>query len=232
MEPELIYQDENFLAVNKPAGLLVHGVAGKVLKEPTLADWLIKNFPEVKGVGDDPANRPGIVHRLDKETSGVMIVAKNQKTFDYLKSQFQEHKVRKTYLALAVGRVKDKTGRIDLPIGLKSGTTKRTVTAKKMKMVKEAVTDYEVKKYLEIGEREFTLLAVTPRTGRTHQIRVHLAAIGHPIVGDKLYGGRRTELAGLDRQFLHAQSIEFVSPSGRRLRLEADLPAELAKLTD
>ncbi len=156
------------------------------------------NYPEVKNVGDDPGQRPGIVHRLDKETSGVVVVARNQETFDYLKSQFQQHKVQKTYLALVIGKVKDKTGRIDLPMGIKSGTTKRSVSAKKMKMVKEAITDYRALKYLKIGDRDFTLLEVMPKTGRTHQLRVHAASIGHPIIGDPLYSrkARRSAAAG------------------------------------
>ncbi|MDP3999683.1 MAG: RluA family pseudouridine synthase [bacterium] len=231
----IIYKDKNFLAINKPAGILVQKAPGAGHREaeaPTIVDWLLENYPEVKTVGDKPEERPGIVHRLDRETSGVMLVARNQETFDYLKSQFQERKVQKTYWALVFGNVKDSSGRIELPIGIKSGTTKRTVFAKKMKMIKEAVTDYEVIKYLKIGGEDFTLLKVLPRTGRTHQIRVHLTAIGHPIMGDKLYGGKRNQLAGLDRQFLHAQSIEFTSSTGERVKFEADLPEELEKILD
>ncbi len=208
-----------------------------------MADWLLEHYPEVKKISDYYARagiarqssaiaerRWGIVHRLDKETSGVVVVARNQETFDYLKFQFQQHKVQKTYLALVVGKVKDRTGRIDLPMGIKSGTTKRSVSAKKMKMVKEAVTDYRALKYLKIGDRDFTLLEVRPQTGRTHQIRVHLAAIGYPVAGDSLYGGKRTKVEGLSRQFLHAQSIEFTAPDGKRVKFEADLPPELASL--
>jgi 23S rRNA pseudouridine1911/1915/1917 synthase len=237
----VIYQDKNLLVINKPAGLLVHPVklkakSSKLKAEPTLASWLLENYPETGKVGDDPANRPGIVHRLDRETSGIMIIARNQETFDYLKSQFQQQKFQKTYLALVFGKVENKTGRIEKPIGIKSGTTKRSVLAKKMKMVKEAITDYEVISYHQFprqsasGQREaatFSLLKVMPRTGRTHQIRVHLAAIGHPVMGDKVYGGKRGELTGLNRQFLHAQSIEFTGPDGERVKFEADLPKEL-----
>ena len=229
MQISIIYKDKNFLAVNKPAGLLVHRVK-KEQKEPTLVDWLLENYPEVKNVGDDPEARPGIVHRLDKDTSGVMLIARNQKTFDYLKSLFQKHQIQKTYIALVAGEVKDKTGRIEKPIGIKSGTAKRSVFAKKMKMVKEAITDYKVIKFLKLKDEDFTLLEVRPQTGRTHQIRVHLAYIGHPVAGDKMYGGKRTKVEGLTRQFLHAQSVEFTSPDGKRMRFEAELPPELAEL--
>lgn len=241
---EVIYKDQNFLVINKPAGLLVHQVSGVKHQELTLADWLIKNYPEVKKISDpyyrksglarhssaEAERRWGIVHRLDKDTSGIMVVARNQKTFDYLKSLFQKHLIQKTYIALVVGRVKDKTGRIEKPIGIKSGTARRSVFAKKMKMVKEAITEYRVIKFVKLKDNDFTLLEVMPKTGRTHQIRVHLASIGHPVAGDKLYGGKRTKVEGLGRQFLHAQSVEFTDPNGKRMRFEAELPEELAIL--
>ncbi len=223
MEIPVIYKDKNLLVINKPAGVLVHQTSKK--EAGTLAGWLLENYPETGKVGDDPANRPGIVHRLDRETSGVMIIARNQETFDFLKAIFQKREAQKTYLALVYGKVENRTGRIDKPMGIKSGTIRRSVTA--TKMVKPAVTDYEVVKHLEIGGKDFTLLKVMPRTGRTHQIRVHLAFIGHPVMGDKVYGGKRGQLAGLDRQFLHAQSIEFTGPDGGRVKFEAELPEEL-----
>src|SRR6266436_109346 len=132
MEPKIIHEDKNFLVVNKPAGLLVHGVKvknpGPRTAEQTLVDWLLKNYPEVKTVGDDPAMRPGIVHRLDKETSGVMLVARNQKTFEYLKSLFQAGQIRKTYLALVLGKT-PRDGIIEKPIGIRNGTLKRSVNS-------------------------------------------------------------------------------------------------------
>lgn len=224
MDIEIIYQDKNLLALNKPAGLLMHGTSGNQ-KEASLADWLLGHYPEVRTVGDDPVSRPGIIHRLDRDTSGVLLVALNQETFDYLKSLFQKHLVQKIYLALAHGEVKEKSGRIDKPIGLKSGSTKRSVHGGKMK--KEAVTEYKVIKFLKLNGEDYSLLEVLPKTGRTHQIRVHLAAIGHPVAGDKMYGGKRKMPDGLNRHFLHAQSIEFTLPSGERMKFEADLPADL-----
>ena len=248
---EIIYQDKNLIAVNKPAGLLVHPTATSA--EKTLTDWLIKKYPEIKNVGDDPKNRPGIVHRLDKDTSGIIVIARNQKYFDYLKNLFQEHKIKKTYLALVWGAVKNKTGIIEKPIFLKPGTTKRTVH--KGKMEKPAVTEYEVLKFFNPYKSAihphksatFSYLKVIPKTGRTHQIRVHLASIGHPVVGDSLYGPKKPDLRlpavsgvepskgipfKLDRQFLHAKSLEFNLSEKQRIKLEADLPQELQKILD
>lgn len=225
----IIYKDSNFLVINKPAGLVMHQakVAGnrRVSEEKTLADWLLENYPEVRTVGDDPMTRPGIVHRLDKETSGVLVVALNQKTFEYLKSLFQKHLVQKKYVALVDGKIKEKQGTINKPIGIRTGSVKRSV--KSSRMLKEAITEYKLLRYVKLKDRDFSLLEITPKTGRTHQIRVHLASIGHPVIGDKLYGGARSELKGVTRQFLHAESIEFTAPDGERMKFEAELPAEL-----
>ncbi|MDO8536975.1 MAG: RluA family pseudouridine synthase [bacterium] len=230
LEPKVIYEEKDFVAVNKPAGLLVH--EARILKRETdnassftihdsgtLVDWLLKNYPEVRNVGDDPKTRPGIVHRLDKDTSGIMLVARSQSGFEYLKGLFKERKIKKTYLALVYGEFKDGRGIIDRPLGIKSGTTKRSVHSDKM--AKEAVTEYKVIR--SIGGN--SLLEVCPRTGRTHQIRVHLASIGHPIVGDRLYGSKKLQASSFKlhdhRLMLHALSLEFVTPDGNRLKIEA-----------
>ncbi len=234
---KLIFEDKNFLAVNKPVGLLVH--ATKNSNEPTLVDWIVKNYPEIsavgesafggKNVGDNTKERPGIVHRLDRDTSGVILIPKNQKYFEYLKKLFQNHLIKKTYLALVYGKIKERQGVIDKPISIKAKTVKRTVHAGKM--AKEAVTEYKTLQIFKSAEREdfFTLLKVMPKTGRTHQIRVHLASIGHPIVGDKLYGKKNNPL-NLNRQFLHAESIEFNLENDQRIKIEADLPNDLEQI--
>lgn len=233
-EPFVIYKDKNFLAVYKPAGLLTHPVSKANSKsqitnskELTLVDFLVKNYPEVKKVGDEPEIRPGIVHRLDKDVSGILLVPRNQKYFEYLKNLFQTRQIKKNYLALVCGKIKEKTGTIDKPISIKSGTIKRTVW--KGKDEKAAVTEYKVLKYLNLHEQDFSLVEVSPKTGRTHQIRIHLASIGHPIVGDALYG-KKTNPFGLKRIFLHAESLEFSLAEGKRIRLEAELPDELKNL--
>ncbi len=224
----VIYKDKNFLALYKPAGLLVHPAKSRI-KEATLVDWLLKRFPEIKNVGDEPQTRPGIVHRLDKYTSGVLLVARNQKYFEYLKKLFKTGKIKKTYLALVWGKLEPKTGVIKKSISLKSGTVKRTVW--KGRLEKEAITEYRVVKFIKLKvnkekEQIFSLVEVMPKTGRTHQIRVHLSSIGHSIVGDSLYGPKEN-LFGLKRQFLHAKSLEFSAEEGKRIKIEAELPQEL-----
>ncbi len=255
MTPQIIYKDKNFLAVNKPAGMLTHQVSGvkyQVSREKILTDLLVEKYPEIKKVGDSSvisgqANqfRPGIVHRLDKDTSGVILIARNQDYFEYLKKLFQEHKIKKTYLALVWGKLEPKIGIIKKPISLKTGTIKRTIW--KGGLTKEAITEYRVKKYLKFKSYEtksrkiYSLVEIMPKTGRTHQIRVHLASIGHPIVGDSVYGPKdhKGKLSvsygasnpfGLTRQFLHAESLEFNIADGKRIKIEADLPEDLQKI--
>lgn len=233
---KIIYEDKNLLAVNKPAGLIVHPIklkakSSKLEAESTLVDWLVEKYPEIKKVGDDPENRPGIVHRLDKDTSGVILIPKNQEYFEYLKNLFQTHQIKKTYLALVYGKLEPKSGIIDKPIGIKSGSIKRTVSQKKSKNIKEAITEYKVKKNLNLNGQDFSLVEVYPKTGRTHQIRIHLASIHHPIVGDPLYGHKNpsADMPRLNHQFLHAESIEFNLEEGKRVKIEAELPGELER---
>lgn len=251
-EPRFIYEDKNIIVVNKPAGMVVHPPSqtrSVLVGEPTLVDWLVKYYPEIKNVGEDKT-RPGIVHRLDKDTSGIMIIAKNQPTFEYLKKQFQERKVKKIYLSLVVGELNPlaggKKGIIDLPIGRsKSSPTKRLASSKARGKLREALTEYKVLESFDIGCQKsptsdvgkYTLVETYPKTGRTHQIRVHFKAIGHPIVCDKLYGGKLArQLAepvcpfGLNRHFLHAYSLELTLPDGSRSRFEADLADDLEKV--
>ncbi|RJQ32425.1 RluA family pseudouridine synthase [Candidatus Parcubacteria bacterium] len=236
----IIYQDNDIIAVNKPAGMTVHKVQGyKVHKEGEafLTDLLVENFPEVKEVGDEPELRPGIVHRLDKETSGVLLIARNQKAFEYLKSLFQQKEIIKKYVVLVVGDLKQEKGVIDLPIGRsRSDFRKKLASAEAKGELREAVTEYRVIERFS-GKNEFsdkvnlyTLAEAYPKTGRTHQIRAHFKAIGHPVVCDFLYGGKKPICPfGLSRHFLHANFLEFTTPGGIRLKLEADLPEDLRK---
>ena len=229
--PKVIYESKDFLIINKPAGLLVHkSVLNREDLNPdekTLVGWLLENYPKIKKVGDDPKNRPGIVHRLDKDTSGVMVIPLNQKTFEYLKNLFQKHEVRKTYLALVYGTVKSDRVVINKPIGIKTGSTRHSVHS--TRMAKEAITEFEVVKRFSLKNQDLTLLRAYPKTGRTHQIRVHLASICCPVVGDKLYGRKNELFPELGRQFLHAEAIEFKDSRGKELRFEAPLPKELKK---
>ncbi len=236
-EPQIIFENPDFVAVVKPAGLLVHRVrvgaakerAGNVdesrRNEPTLAGWLAARYPEMAQVGDDPEYRPGIVHRLDKETSGIMIAARTQSSFAHLKELFQAHAMKKSYLALTAGTPDPAEGTIDRPIGIRNGTLKRSVHV--ATMAKDAVTEYAVKERFAGGA--YALVEARPRTGRTHQIRVHLASIGHPILGDRLYGGTRAAHAA-PRLMLHAASLEWDDGAGRRFSFEAPLPADFLQV--
>lgn len=225
----MLYEDKDLLLVDKPAGWLVHGVYHKGEarhNEETLVDWIAKKYPEIKDVGDVPAQRGGIVHRLDRETSGVMVIARTQDSFAYLKKLFQTRDIHKTYRALVWGRVKNDSGVIDKPISIIDGSVKRTVF--KGKMSREAVTEYKVLSRYFSDDEPLTLVEVSPKTGRTHQIRVHFSSMGHSVVGDKLYG-KKGSIAGLERQFLHAYKIEFTAPSGKRVTGVSELPFELAQ---
>jgi 23S rRNA pseudouridine1911/1915/1917 synthase len=195
---EVIYQDALLAVINKPAGLTVYPAPGHA--GHTLANALVKRFPALAAFGS--SLRPGIVHRLDKDTSGLMVVAMDDGTRLYLTEQFKSRKVVKKYLALARGRLAPASGAIDAPIGRDPSDRKRMAVVSRGR---PARTEYKVLEYLEA----FTLLEVRISTGRTHQIRVHLSAIGHPIAGDFVYG---TPSAVPPRQFLHACYLEFCLP--------------------
>jgi len=229
MNPEIIFENKDFLVLNKPAGLVVHPKTNyQKSEEKTLVNWLIKNYPGIKNIGDNPEIRPGIIHRLDKETSGVMLVAKNQDSFEILKNIFKQRLIEKTYLALVIGKMNNKQGKIDLAI-TRSISTKRTTKIKQGQKILKAETLWEVLKiYQDENNQILSYLKLIPKTGRTHQLRVHLAAINHPIVGDYLYGGK-TALKyreKLNRIFLHAYSLKFKYNNTNYL-FEAELPIEL-----
>lgn len=212
--------------VNKPPGLPAHG--GDRVRGATLVDFLLKKFPEIKKVGDEPKIRPGIVHRLDKHTSGVMVVTRNQKSFEALKELFQKRLVEKTYLAIVCGKLREKRGIINLSIGrLTKNPFKRGVASgrNKIRGEREAVTEYRVLKESD----KYSFLELKPRTGRMHQLRVHLSSIGHPVACDKIYGGEKVCCPeGIERQLLHAQALTFSFPEGKRWRFEADLPNDFS----
>ena len=222
MQLDIIYEDENLVAVNKPAGLLTHG--DRKTGEDTLVNLLLVEFPEIAGVGDSPLarlERPGIVHRLDKDTSGVVLVARNQEFFEYLKDLFQNRRIKKTYRAVVLGHPKEARGRIDAPIGLKTGSVKRI--PHRGKELKPALTEYRVLREFE----GFSYVEIYPHTGRTHQIRVHLNLIGHPVAGDRVYGGK-TAARTAKRQMLHAYSLEFHTKTKGGMVIVADPPQDFA----
>lgn len=213
---DIVYEDADILVVNKPAGMVVHPAHGHA--SGTLVNAVLAHCPELEGVGGE--QRPGIVHRLDKDTSGLIVIAKNDRAHRELQRQFKAREVAKAYLALVEGRVSPQRGIIEAPIG------RDPVHRQRMAVVRngrEAVTRYMV---LETFP-EYTLVEVEPVTGRTHQIRLHLAFIGHPVVGDRVYGRRKQRL-NLNRHFLHAHRLTLTLPgTGERRTFIAPLPPEL-----
>ena len=211
----IIYQDADIIVVDKPAGLTVHPAPGH--PSGTLVNALLALCPDLKGIAG--TLRPGIVHRLDKDTSGLMVVAKNDRAQRSLSHQMKERQVHKTYLALVHGVPKPREGTIEAPIA------RHPKNRKKMAVVsggRDAVTRYRVK---EIAGAHYSLLEVEPVTGRTHQIRVHMSALGHAVVGDATYG-KRSDI--VDRQFLHAWKLAFAMPLGGRIvEFESPLPPDL-----
>jgi 23S rRNA pseudouridine1911/1915/1917 synthase len=212
----IIYEDDDLLVVDKPAGLTVHPAPGHTAH--TLVNAILARFPRLASLGD--SLRPGIVHRLDRDTSGVMAVAKNSSAQAKLIEQFRARSVAKAYLVLVKGKLTPESGVIEAPVGRDPRNRKRMAVVAKGR---EARTEYRVIKY--IGD--YTLLEVKPETGRTHQIRVHLSAIGFPVVGDKMYGVKSPFLS---RQFIHASRLGFKLPStGEYKEFKSELPADLAQ---
>jgi 23S rRNA pseudouridine1911/1915/1917 synthase len=212
---EILYEDADVIAVNKPAGMVVHSGAGR--HSGTLVNALLHRFRKLSTVGG--VLRPGIVHRLDRLTSGVILVARTDAAHRHLAEQFSSRQVEKVYLALVHGRMKTDRGKVTTPIT--RDPVRRVRMTARLASGRSAITEYKVLRRFD----KFTLLEVRIGTGRTHQIRVHLASIGHPVAGDKLYGA---PASALDRYFLHAHRITFTSPSsGNRITVETPLPPEL-----
>lgn len=212
---EVLYEDADVIAINKPAGMVVHTGAGQ--HSGTLVNAVLHRFGKLSTVGGDL--RPGIVHRLDRFTSGVILVARSDSAHRNLAEQFASRQVEKVYVALVHGRVKNDQGRIETPIA--RDPVRRVRMTARLAHGRQAITSYRVLKRFE----KFTFLEVRIGTGRTHQIRVHLASIGYPVVGDKLYGA---PAGALGRYFLHARQITFTSPgTAERITVSAPLPDDL-----
>jgi 23S rRNA pseudouridine1911/1915/1917 synthase len=219
---DVLYEDDDLIAINKPAGLVVHAGAGHL--SGTLVNRLVHHFESLSKTGGEL--RPGIVHRLDRHTSGVLLVARTDAAHQSLAQQFSSRSVEKTYLALVHGVLQQDRGRIEAKIA--RDPVHRTKMTARLGRGRTALTDYEIIERLP----HFSYLRVKIGTGRTHQIRVHLANLGHPVVGDPLYGAPKQaeDMPALNRYFLHAHRIAFDSPStGRRITIESALPEELTE---
>ena len=256
MNLKILFEDKNVMVIDKPAGIAVHADARTTKKDITVADLILAYDKKLEKVGEPMTieykgeqmkiKRPGIVHRLDRETSGALLVAKNQKTFLILKEQFQNHTIKKNYKAFVYGHVSDpkaslltgKRGLINAPIG-RSPVDIRMWTAGRgaREPVREAVTEYIVlnrfteKKGGGLDQKnKFSYIEAYPKTGRTHQIRVHMRYINHPIVSDPLYRGSNELALGMKRLALHAHSITFRLPGGELKTVEAPLPLDFKKV--
>ena len=218
---DILFEDIDIIVVNKPPGLVVHPAPGHYTG--TLVNALLYHCPDLVDTGEQ--FRPGIVHRIDKETSGLLVIAKNRLAHNRLAGQFKSRTIKKTYLALVYGKMESQYGKISLPIG------RHPVHRKKMSTVsrksREAVTLWKVKECFE----DATLIEINLKTGRTHQIRVHTAALGHPVVGDQIYGGKKREKfieKTISRQMLHAWRLEFLHPiKENRVFFEAPVPSDM-----
>jgi 23S rRNA pseudouridine1911/1915/1917 synthase len=226
---EIIYEDEHFLALNKQANLIVHPARGKW--SGTLVNGLVYYGKKWSGVGGDW--RPGILHRLDRNTTGIMLVAKSDEAHWRIARQFENRTIQKTYMAVIHGVPDLLSDVIDMPIGRDKYVREKQAVRKEENGGRSAVTRYEIEEKFSRGKDKFALVRLTPKTGRTHQLRVHMMAIGHPIVGDTMYGGRIFEAPNyrLERQALHAAEIKFVHPGTlATMALCAPLPDDILML--
>ena len=233
---EILYEDKDILAINKPAGLVVHS-DGRTI-EPSVTEWFVDKYPRSKDVGEPlrGIHRPGVVHRIDRETSGVLLLAKTKEGFESLKRQFKGREVRKVYHAFVYGLMKQDHGSISLPIGRSaSDFRRRSAQGGARGEKREALTYFKV--LMRSKDDEVTFLEARPKTGRTHQIRVHFQALHHPIVCDKLYGGRRSRgqsdcALGFLRLALHAKSTTFSNLRGEEIGVEAPYPEDFREALD
>jgi 23S rRNA pseudouridine1911/1915/1917 synthase len=227
MEPEILFEDADILAINKPAGLVVHP-DGKTI-EPSISEWFVNTYPEAKNVGEPLGDiaRPGIVHRIDRETSGVLLLAKTAEGYRHLKEQFQAHAIEKKYHAFLYGKLKDDHGTINMPIMRSKSDFRKRLAIPSTRVegrgeVREALTYFQVLKRTS----ETTLVEAKPKTGRTHQIRVHFKALHHPVVCDSLYAVGKPPLLGFSRLALHARSVRFNDLHGKAHTVEAPYPED------
>lgn len=227
----VVFDDKDFAVIDKPAGLVVH--PSHTHKKGTLVNGILARWPEIRGIGED-SMRPGIVHRLDKETSGLMAVAKSQPMFLWLKKQFQDRKVEKRYVALVYGSILQDEGEITAPIG-RLGIKQVAINSLNKGLSGNVNKSRNARTGFKILVRyhDFTLVEATPYTGRMHQIRVHFKHLGYPVVGDKKYAGRRiSKSITLPRHFLHSSYLAFNLPSEERVEFELELPIELQAVID
>jgi 23S rRNA pseudouridine1911/1915/1917 synthase len=225
---QILFENNDIVAISKPAHVSVHG-DGKT-DECTISDWVLEKYPDTLDVGEsieledgNKIPRHGIVHRLDKDTTGVLLIAKTKKGFWHLKKQFKNRLIKKTYHTFLYGKFRDERGIINRPIGRSCGSIRKWATGPKARgEMREAVTRFKIVK----NEAPVSFAEVWPQTGRTHQIRVHMQAVGHPVVCDKLYANTREARLGFDRLALHASRLVFNDLSGKTIEVKAPFPTD------
>jgi len=231
LSKNILYEDHNIVVLNKPAGLVVHP-DGRT-DEPSVSEWFGEKCPKSRDVGEKLGNieRPGVVHRIDRETSGVLLLAKTKIGHKVLKEQFQKREIEKIYHLFVYGNLKDNQGTINLPIGRSiSNFKKRSAERGARGEKREAVTYFQVLKRAE--DESVTFVEAKPKTGRTHQIRVHFKALHHPLVCDKLYAPSKPCLLGFNRLALHARAITFKTVDGEKVTIEVPYPEDFMKAID
>lgn len=227
MPLKIIYEDSELIVIDKPSGIIVF--SEKKIKEKTITDLILKNRPYLKNIDKTP--RYGLVHRLDKDTSGILLIAKDNKTLEFLQGQFQKRKVRKKYIALVIGKLKDNEGKIETLLGRsqKDGKKQKVYLPHEpnAKGKRKAVTKYKALQKF----KDYTLIEVEIETGRKHQIRTHFAFLLHPIAGDKMYGFKNQSCPeGLKRQFLHASQLKIKMPDNKEITFKSELPSDLKEI--
>ncbi len=238
---QIIFEDKDVLVIHKPYGWITH--EDKKTEAPSVVSWFIGRHPGAAGVGEpgyspqgEELDRSGIVHRLDRETSGVLILAKTQNSYDHVKQQFKDRAVRKEYRALVYGRMNDRWGTINRPIGRSAKDSRRRSAERGAKGARrEAITDFERLGMGEFNDESFSYIKLVPKTGRTHQLRVHLRAIDRPIVMDGLYAAHKIDGSNnldLKRLALHAHVLELLLPSGETQRFIAPVPLEIEQAVE
>lgn len=241
-EPTIIYEDDDVLIINKPEGWIVHE-DGKTTGVPIVVEWFLERSPEAFGVGEpalaqngQPLNRSGVVHRLDRETSGVLVLAKNQDAHQMLKKQFQDRTVYKEYRAFVYGRLHDRWGTINRPIGRSAKDSRvRSAMRGAKGQLREAITDFERIGVGEYDGESFSYVKLVPKTGRTHQLRVHMRAIDRPIVNDVLYAAHvipKSNNLAMSRMALHAHMLELTLPNKQHERFIAPVPQQFEEAAE
>lgn len=230
---EIVFENEDIAIINKFAGMVVHPTDDGQHMTGTLVNALLNHFGKKRLSDLNGPLRLGIVHRLDKDTSGLIIIAKNNDIHKYIVDLMKQREIEKKYIVLVYGHLKSETGRIEAPL-MRAIRDRKKMSLAEEGMGKHAITEYKVKDYIEVDQIDLTLAEIKILTGRTHQIRVHFKSIGYPVIGDLIYGNKKIntyfQKFNLKRQFLHAAKIKFIMPDGEKLEIKSDLPKDLKEV--